>query len=47
MVSPHKNEDERNKVVVPSKIKYLLEYTNAKVVTLPDGVAYSFEARTT
>ena len=47
MVSPHKNDDEKNKVVVPSKIKYLLENVDDRVITIPDGVAYDFEARTT
>ncbi len=47
MISPHKTDDQKNKVVIPSKIKYLLEYLDDKVITIPDGVAYDFEARTT
>jgi hypothetical protein len=42
MVGPNKNDDEKNKVVVPAKIKFLLENVDDRVVTIPDGVAYDF-----
>jgi len=42
MVSPHKEENEHSKVIIPSKIKYLIEYTGLKILTIPDGVAYDF-----
>lgn len=46
MVSPHKNETEKNKVIIASKIKYLVEYVDERVITIPDGIAYDFEGRT-
>jgi hypothetical protein len=46
MISPHKSEEEISKVVVPYKIKYLFEYVNKKVITIPDGVSYEFESKT-
>lgn len=30
-----------------SKIKYLVEYVDDRVITIPDGIAYDFEGRTT
>jgi hypothetical protein len=42
MISPHKESNEVNKLILASKIKYLLEYGDQKVITLPDGVAYDF-----
>jgi hypothetical protein len=42
MVSPHKELGQQNKVVIPSKIKYLLEYVDDRVITIPDGIAYDF-----
>jgi hypothetical protein len=42
MISPHKNDNEKNKVVIPSKIKFLLENVEDRIVSIPDGVAYEF-----
>jgi hypothetical protein len=47
MISAHKGEDEKNKLIVPSKIKFLLENSDDKLVTLPDGITYDFDGRAT